>query len=304
MALSVATLATSRRFAEAMATMAGQLGGQFDETPRLARALVSHQRWMMTHAAFALFADHATGRCTGAGLTASALTDWICGMGVASRNTVLTYVDQMLSYRFIRLHPQSRKRPRSFELVENSVQAMQHWFAANLASLDYVDDGCRLAQFLQHPELLLLVQPDFARQCIDDHAWREPDERIGLFQWTESGALVMDRFVELTMQAPLVDGFYDLGIVDIPAMAERFVMSRTHLQRALKRAEDQGCIRRTGQGRASRIELAETFLLDYLAWLARKSAVLDAVFERELGLIVSCESTGFETEQIAVGCSA
>lgn len=288
MALSVATLANSRRFAEAMAVMAGQLGGQFDETPRLARALVSHQRWMMTQAAFALFADHATGRDLGPGLTASTLTDWICGMGIASRNTVLTYVDQMVSYRFIRLHPQSRKRPRSFELVEASVEAMQSWFAANLASLDHVDDGCRLGQFLQHPELLLLVQPDFARQCIDDQAWREPDSRIGLFQWTESGALVMDRFVELTMRAPLADGFYDLGMVDIPAMAERFVMSRTHLQRALKKAEEQGCIRRTGQGRTSRVYLAEAFLGDYLAWLARKSAILDAVFERELALIASC----------------
>ncbi|WP_429924802.1 hypothetical protein ACQY1H_21125 [Agrobacterium vitis] len=299
MALSVATLASSWRFAEAIAVMAAQFGDQFDETPRLARALVSHQRWMMTQAAFALYADHLAGRSSGPGMTASGLVDWICQTEIASRNTVLTYVDQLLSYRFIRLHPASAKRPRSFEASEASIDAMQRWLGVNLAVLDHVDGGERLQHFRQRPELLFLVQPEFARLCLDDRQWREPGERIGLFLWTESGALVMDRFISLTPNAVLEDDFYDLGTIDIPAMAERFVMSRTHLQRALRKAEQHGCIRRNGSGRASHIWLAADFYQEYRDWLARKSAILDAVFEKEVMLAAGVEQAHPQNESIA-----
>ncbi|MCM2291925.1 hypothetical protein NAC44_06230 [Allorhizobium sp. BGMRC 0089] len=275
MVLSKDYLASSWRFVEASAMLAGALGQQFQESPRLSRSLVSHQRWLITHAAFALAADYLVGK--GSGLTASGLKDWMVSKDIASRNTVLSYVDQYLFLKILTPAVESRKRPRRLELSPSTIEAMQMWFSANLMVLDYVDGGGRLALYRDNPDILLHVQPEMARRCIADDLWREPPKTIGILLWTESGALVMDELMIRVAKAPVENGYFNLGFIDIPAMAERFMMSRTHLQRSLKRAEDEGCVVRQGKGRHSQTLLSPRFLQEYRAWLAIKASILDEV---------------------------
>ncbi|HBF28366.1 hypothetical protein [Rhizobium sp.] len=279
MSLSAGYLALSPRFAEAIAALAKRLSVQFDTNPRLSRALVCHQRWLLTQACFALYADYALRRL-GPGCTATSLSDWVVGEGVASRNTVHHFVESLRIYRFIRVAPDSPRRPLRYEICEQSLEAMHLWFGANLAVLDYVDGGNRAERHQKQPDLLFRVQPEFARRCMSNTNWREPSHRIGLLQWTECGALVMDEFLQLAVAAPVQNGFHDLGAVNIPAMAERFLMSRTHLQRTLKKAEEAGCIKRDGTRRGSHTFMAADFLQEYCAWVAVKSAILDETFER------------------------
>ncbi|MBB4954455.1 AraC-like DNA-binding protein [Agrobacterium vitis] len=278
MSLTKDYLASSPRFAEALAVMARQLSVKFDESPRLSRALVCHQRWLLTQACFALYADHALSG-TGPGMTASSLSDWVVSAGIASRNTAHHYVENLRSYRFIRIALNSGQRPLRYDICEQSLKAMHMWFEVNLAVLDHVDGGNRAERFHLQPDLLLRVQPEFARRCIEEDAWREPSQRIGLLLWTECGALVMDHFLELAVRSSLKDGFYDLGVLNLPALAQRFLMSRTHLQRTLKKAEEHGCIARSGIQRGSRTLLSADFFQEYCGWLAIKSAFLDAAFE-------------------------
>ncbi|OLP46841.1 hypothetical protein BJF95_14210 [Rhizobium oryziradicis] len=287
MALSVNSLASSPRFVEAMAAMAGRFAMQFQSNPRLSRALVCHQRWLLTQASFALYADYALDG-SGTGLTATSLSDWVAAAGIASRNTAHHFVENLRAYHFIHVDAASPRRPVRYDIGDQSLAAMHMWFGANLAVLDYVDGGNRSERHRVKPDLLFRVQPEFARRCIADTVWREPSERIGLLQWTECGALVMDHFLELAVRAPLKDGFYDLGVLSVPAMAERFLMSRTHLQRTLKKAEEKGCMARSGPRRGSRTLLSAQFFQEYCAWLAVKSAVLDEVFES----VVALENTG------------
>jgi hypothetical protein len=285
MALSTNYLASSPRFVEAMAAMASRFAAQFQCNPRLSRALVCHQRWLLTQASFALYAEYALNG-VGSGLTATSLSDWVASAGIASRNTAHHFVENLRAYRFIHIDPASARRPLRYDIGDQSLAAMQMWFNANLAVLDYVDGGNRAERHHGQPDLLHRVQPEFARRCIADTVWREPSERIGLLQWTECGALVMDHFMELTVRAPMKDGFYDLGVLNVPALAERFLMSRTHLQRTLKKAEERGCIARSGSQRGSSTLLSAEFFEEYCAWLAVKSAYLDEVFEE----VVSRES--------------
>lgn len=278
MSLSVDFLASSPRFAEAMAALAKRLSVQFDTNPRMSRALVCHQRWLLTHASFALYADYVL-LGEGTGLTATSLSDWIVETGIASRNTAHHFVESLRTYRFIRIDPTSPRRPLRYEICEESLTALQMWFGANLAALDYVDGGSRAARYQAQPDLLFRVQPEFARRCLANPAWRDPSPRIGLLQWTECGALVMDQFLQLAVGAPVEDGFYDLGVLNIPSMAERFIMSRTHLQRTLKKAEEYGCVKRSGNRRGSRMLLSVEFFQEYCAWIAIKAAILDETFE-------------------------
>lgn len=278
MSLSVDFLASSPRFAEAMAALANRLSEQFDTNPRMSRALVSHQRWLLTQASFALYADYVLlGK--GTGMTATSLSDWIVETGIASRNTAHHFVESLRTYRFIRIDPNSPRRPLRYEICEESLAGLQMWFGANLAALDYVDGGSRAVRFQAQPDLLFRVQPEFARRCLANPAWREPSPRIGLLQWTECGALVMDQFLQLAVAARVEDGFFDLGVLNIPSMAERFLMSRTHLQRTLKKAEDYGCIKRSGNRRGSHMLLSVEFFQEYCAWIAIKAAILDEIFE-------------------------
>jgi hypothetical protein len=278
MSLSTEYLASSPRFVEAMAAMASRFSAQFDANPRLSRALVCHQRWLLTQASFALYADYALKR-VGPGLTATSLSDWVSSADIASRNTAHHYLENLRSYRFICIDEESPRRPLRYDIADQSLEAMQMWFGANLAVLDYVDGGNRAMRHHLQPDLIFRVQPEFARRCIAETVWRDPSQRIGLLQWTECGALVMDHFLELAARAPLKDGFYDLGTLNIPAMAKRFLMSRTHLQRTLKKAEEQGCIARGGSNRGSSTLLSAEFFQEYCTWLAVKSAFLDEVFE-------------------------
>lgn len=288
MSLSADYLASSSRFVEALAALASRLLAQFDANPRLSRALVCHQRWLLTQASLALYSDYAL-KGVGPGLTATSLSDWAASVGIASRNTAHHFVESLRSYRFIRVDADSARRPLRYDICDQSLEAMQMWFGANLSVLDYVDGGKRAERHRLQPDLLLRVQPEFARRCLGDVAWREPSLRIGLLQWTECGALVMDHFMELAARAPLKDGFYDLGVLNIPAMAQRFQMSRTHLQRTLKKAEQQGCFARSGSQRGSKTLLAVDFFQEYCAWVAVKSAILDDVFET----VVSSANQGY-----------
>lgn len=278
MSLSVDFLVSSSRFAEAMAALANRLSAQFDSNPRLSRALVCHQRWLLTQASFALYADYEL-HGAGPGMTATALSDWIVEAGIASRNTAHHFIESLRTYRFIRVDPTSPRRPLRYEICEESQAGLQLWFGANLAALDYVDGGSRAARHKAQPDLLFRVQPEFARRCLATPAWRDPSPRIGLLQWTECGALVMDQFLQLAVGAPIEDGFYDLGVLNIPSMAERFLMSRTHLQRTLKKAEDYGCVKRRGSRRGSHMLLSVEFFQEYCAWIALKAAILDETFE-------------------------
>jgi hypothetical protein len=302
MSLSVDNLASSRLFVEAMAALANRLSVQFETNPRLSRALVCHQRWLLTQASFALYADHAL-QGIGPGLTATSLSDWIVDIGIASRNTAHHFIEGLRYYRFIQVDPASSRRPLRYDIGEQSIAAMHTWFAANLTALDHVDGGHRAEYHRMQPDLLLRVQPEFARRCLANPVWRDPPYRIGLLQWTECGALVMDLFLQLAVRTALQDGFYDLGPLNIPAMAERFLMSRTHLQRTLKKAEEAGCIKRLGTQRGSHMLLCGEFLQEYCAWIAIKASILDEAFQQVVGchVAVPVKADHAEGEQVAVG---
>lgn len=277
MSLTATELRSSPRFLVAVKTMALQLQSEFVGNPRLSRFLVSHQRWLLSQAAFALHLEYDPA-VPGSGLTTSRLKEMIITVKAASRNTVLNFLDQLMTYRYMRRADDGGKRPRRFESTEITADGMFRWFLANLAALDYVDGGNRHEQALVTPELFRLSQPRIARRCIADDNWREPPPRIAMFMWTESGSLVMDEL--LSRVEPDTPGdYFDVGRVDARAMAQDFMLSRTHLQRLLRKAVEAGCLAWHDETKKTHMWMSRDYLEEYCAWLAIKFAIVDEAFD-------------------------
>jgi len=94
----------------------------------------------------------------------------------------------------------------------------------------------------------------------------------------EAGGLVMDEIV--TRVRDTENERIDIGYVDVRALAATFMMSRTHLQRLLNKAAEQGGVGWIDQTPRSAMWLSRDFLGEYCGWQARKlKHVEDAFFE-------------------------
>lgn len=278
MAFTAEALTGHPGFVGVLAHLARNLRAVHDETPRLARALTSHQRWLLSQAAFALYLEHDPADPE-SGLTTVRLKELVTGIGGASRNTVLNYLDEMVTYRFARYVDVPGRRYRRLEIAEITHAAMTRWFVANLMALDVLDGGERAVMMTREPQLLRAAQPSAARACLFDPEWAEPPGRIAVFLWTESGGLVLDELIARLDPGAGRDGRIDIGRIDVRRMAETFMLSRTHLQRVLKKAAEMGCIGWNGPSRTASAWFSTAFLQEYAAWQAIKFAAIDQAFE-------------------------
>jgi len=277
LSFSIEQLARHPKYLASLRFLAEALRNRYDHGPRIARVLASHQRWLLTQTAYALHLEY-NPALPGSGLTVVGLRDLITHHRVASRNTVLSFIDELLNYRFIMLAPGHVRRPRRYVPNEISHTAMFGWYLSNLAALDLLDDGGRAAALAAFPALMDLAQPRMARHCLETEVWREPPECIGLFLWTEAGGLVVDYIMS---QMDLKDegaARIDIGRVDARALAAHFMISRTHLQRLLRKSADRGDIGWYDEAKKTRMWMSRDFLDQYCGWQAVKLAAVDEAF--------------------------
>ncbi|TCL76200.1 hypothetical protein [Rhizobium sp. BK251] len=278
MTFSAEQLARHPDFIESLRQLALELRGVFDAGPRLARLLASHQRWLMTQTAYALHLDYDPSDPS-SGLTVARLTDAITSHRIASRNTVLSFLDELLTYRFITIRSgDMRRRPRRFEAAQVSHAAMFKWLGANLSALDLLDGGGRAATLAANPGIMPLAQPRIARNCLESAEWRDPPAHVGLFMWTEAGGMVVDELVAKLDLSNKDEGRIESGPVNVRRMANELLISRTHLQRLFAKAVDSGCLSWREGSKRTYVSLSADFLRDYCRWQAVKFALVDEAF--------------------------
>jgi len=277
LSFSIEQLARHPRFVVALRFLSEALRNRYDSGPRVARMLASHQRWLLSQSAYALHLEYDS-TIPGSGLTVVALRNLITHYRVASRNTVLSFVEELLTYRFLELAPGPARRPRRYVPTETTYSAMFGWYLANLAALDLIDDGGRAAALASAPMLMDRAQPRMARNCLATDIWREPPESVGLFLWTESGGLVVDYIMSKLDLTGEVGDRIDIGRVDARALAAHFMISRTHLQRLLRKSADRGDIGWHDEAKKTRMWISRNFLDEYCGWQAIKLMAVDEAF--------------------------
>lgn len=274
MSLSVQQIANNSAFLPALASFGMQMKGVYVRNQRLAGNFGFHRRWLMSQAALALYLDPADK------LTVSRLVDVLKDLGVASPNTIRDFMTELEAYHFIEQDPAfESRRPRYWRPLPVVIEVLVEWFAANLAILDRLDGQDRVSYFINAPDQIACLQPRFARGCIADRRWLEPPERVAFLQRSIAGGLVMDHIAFLAVRAERENGRFLVTAIDAHAIASEVQISRTHLQRTLKKVIEAGGLGWQGKAFESDMWVDGAFIDEYCGWQAVKSHHLSVAFD-------------------------
>ena len=250
--------------------------------PRLASVFATQQRWLMAHIGLALHFRREPDDYRKQ-LTAARFIDVIRQNSVASRNTADAFLKEMLHYNFIEHLPATQDgRIRPIQPTVNTLDTVAGWMMAHLHTLDSLDGTNRLATFLERPDALARVQPLVADGLISSSPVREPKQTFSLFTWLNNGGVVMDWLISGVDPDHAGLAQIPTGIVSIGDFAKWLKLSRTHLARKLRDAEDLGSIGWLGHRGNSVMWVSGDFYQEYMAAQAVKLAIIDAAFEASL----------------------
>ena len=247
--------------------------------PRMASVFATQQRWLMSHAALALYFRGEAIR-PGSGLLAERFLETVERDNIASRNTAAAFLKEMLKYEIISTLAGAGRRHRPLAPTPAVLMALFQWHVLHLATLDGLDGGKRVARFEARPDLLQTVQPLIADGLIGSDAVREPQQKtFSLFTWINEGGVVMDRLMAGCDPAREDDERILTDVTSISALAARLSLSRTQLSRKFGEAEAMGSLGWAGTRGRSRLWLSADFRREYHAAQAAKLAIIDAAFE-------------------------
>jgi hypothetical protein len=128
--------------------------------------------------------------------------------------------------------------------------------------------------------LIERIHPRIARGLLESAAVREPAPTFSLFTWLNEGGVVMD-----WLYAGLADFTPDAKRVSTAVAAfadfsDRIRLSRSHLARKLRAAEDLGSLGWSGERGGSPMWVSMSFVREYHAQQAAKLAIIDGAFWR------------------------
>ena len=251
-----------------------------DVSPRLASLFGTRQRWLMAHAAVALYFRDVVATGPGAGLPMARLLDIVDRYQVASRNTAAAFLKEMLKYDIVRHVAASEgKRHRTFEPAPTTLAALFQWHLLHLGTLDGLDGGTRSATLNAAPEALQRLQPLIADGILGDNTVRRPDPTFALFAWVDEGGIVMDRLIVGCEQGPAERDRVTTDATSVSGLAQRLKLSRTQLGRKLAVAEAMGSLGWVGARGKSRMWVSQGFRREYHKAQAVKLAIIDAAYE-------------------------
>ena len=289
MAFTAENLAADDRFLAAILHCANQLLAIYRESPRIASIFAAQQRWLMAHAGFALHYGHPDDGQTG-GLYSGRFVDFAVKNDIASRNTAAAFTQEMLAYRFLRVVPGPDKRTRYLEPTEIAEQHFTRWLVTHMMILDSLDGGERADQITAAPSATMAaIQPRIARAIIGSESVRNPGPTFNLFNWANSGGLVMDYLISRLPQFPRAAERVVIGPLSLRELREQFMISNTHLKRLLTQAATMESVGWTEPSRKGDFWLSRRFILEYWNYQAAKFAIVDAAAEAVLGPAVHQE---------------
>jgi len=248
-------------------------------SPRTASPFATQQRWLMAQAALAGFYRNEA-RQAGSGMLGEHLVDLIAGHRLASRNTAVAFVGEMLKYGIVRhVAGTEGRRYRPLEPSPTTLAALTHWLAVHLATLDGLDGGARSAALRGQPAMLGACQPLIADGLLASRAVREPDGTFSLFTWIDDGGIVMDRLIAGCRQDAAALARIPTDVSSVSALSRRLNLSRSQLARKFAAAETMGSLGWSGARGRSALWVSAEFRREYHAAQAVKLAIIDAAFE-------------------------
>lgn len=283
MALTLEEIAGHPALHRSVRVQAQAMNQTYEINPRLASVFATQQRWLMAHIGLALHFRREPNDYRKQ-LTAARFIDVIRQHDVASRNTADAFIKEMLHYGFIEYLPATQDgRIRPLQPAIASLEPVTLWLMAHLHTLDSLDGGSRLAMFLSRPDALAMVQPRIADGLLLSNPVREPKKTFSLFTWLNNGGVVMDWLISSVDPDHANLDRIPTGIVSIGDFARWLKLSRTHLARKLRAAEELGSVGWLGQRGNSVMWVSPDFYQEYISAQVVKLAIMDAAFTEAFG---------------------
>lgn len=245
--------------------------------PRAGTVFSTQQRWLMAHAGMALCFRALTGE--GPAMYGGLFLERIEAEEIAARNTAHAFLMEMLKYNVICYRtPGAKGKTRPLVLADTTIAGISGWLLLHLAMLDAFDGGTRCALFQKAPDCVWHLQPAVSDQLIAAQSMRVPKGAFAHFTWLNEGGFVMDCLMAGLQPTPDEFGRLLTGVNSIAEIAEQARLSRTHLGRKLRVAEDEGFLGWTDRRGRSTLWLSTEFREEYEAYQIGKLALIERAF--------------------------
>lgn len=246
--------------------------------PRTAGIFATQQRWLLAHLTLSIHFESAADGSRD-GFWAAKIMAAAEAHGVASRNTTDAFHREMLKYGYLEPVAGVRdRRLRPLRVTDYALAAITAWLRIHLASLDELDHGGRLAHFDARPASIARIHPLIARGLLASAPVRQPAPTFSLFTWLNEGGVVMDWLYVGLADFPPGDERILTSVSGFADFDQRVRLSRTHLSRKLRAAEDMGSLGWVGARGASSMWVSRAFVREYHAQQSAKLAIIDGAF--------------------------
>ena len=281
MSLSAKELVQDPKFFTEILGYTREIISTYDENQRVCSVFASQQRWLMALAGFALYCGGIDGELPG--IHANRFANYIVEHEIASHNTALSFIQEMLALGFLRYLPvTSDRRARPMQPTEEAAMQLAKWMSIHLSVLDRLDGGKRNALFSKKPELIGLLQPPISVGIIENDDLRNPGATFDLFTWANSGGIIMDYLISRISTINPTTQKAVIGPVAFTDICSRFLISRTNAKRLMNKAINMQSVGWTGSPGRSQLWLSTAFIEEYRNYQAGKLAIIDAAWQNTL----------------------
>lgn len=272
-----AELVADPRFRICLSASATELLATHGEIPREVRYVADLQKWLLSQATLALHFRHQTDPLAPQ-LSPSALLRSLEGTGVASRNTISAFLQEMVHYGLAAPCPSPDRRQRSLIATPLAEALISRWTSTHITALDRIDQGTRAAFLAENPAMIRDIQPRMTQLLLADAAWLQPKASVGLFTHANQGSNLLHHILS-HLPWDITTEWVAVGRITARDLAAHYLISQTHIARLLHSAEQAGLLRWPDPDRRGPCEAAAHLVQDYRAWQAAKFAALSTAFK-------------------------
>lgn len=247
-----------------------------EQYPRISSVFATEQRAMLGNIAFKQYFE-SNSLLPRRGILLARYLDAVEASGVASRNTADSFIKGMLKYGYLRtFEVPGDKRLHPLEPTETAITAFIMWLAVHLDTLDALDGGERIAVLGRNSDLVADIHVEASSNLLGDGAAAEYSQTLALFAWVNNSKLLTLRLLAGVgdVEAGATRVSTDLG--SIVELADWLGISRSHLTRKMREAEEMGSLGWEGKRDKSPLWISTGFLKEMTDECAARLAILDA----------------------------
>lgn len=274
------SLAKLPNYCEALSGELKKFTAFHSAVPAEAHYIADVGRFTLTQMALAIFFEHQRDYSRPR-LTPKALHAEIEHTRVASRNTVQSFLRELVHVNLLEAPDQEKMRQHALRPTQKSLALMDFYFRLHLGMLDKIDNGSRSNLLNRNPELLSSLQPLFARRLCRTQFWYAPPEGVRCFTNSNSGSTILHTLMMLAKdREPDSEGRIWIGALSARQFAEDCQVSPAHVSRIFSTAQSLNMMGWVQPKRRDNCYISTILRQNYMLWQAEKLAALSIAFNK------------------------